>query len=100
MKLEAKVSGFEYSMTIPAGNLDLAYEKLGIGTHKSDMFSIGIVLFELMCGKDAFISKDDSSIASLAIFHYENRRLHELVDPDLYDQMNQQIIRYSFGNSI
>ncbi|KAJ0628685.1 putative protein kinase RLK-Pelle-LRR-I-1 family [Helianthus annuus] len=90
---EAKVSGFEYSMTIPAGNLDLAYEKLGIGTHKSDMFSIGIVLFELMCGKDAFISKDDSSIASLAIFHYENRRLHELVDPDLYDQMNQQ----SFG---
>ncbi|KAK9058879.1 hypothetical protein SSX86_023723 [Deinandra increscens subsp. villosa] len=39
---EAKISGFEYSMTIPAGHLDLAYEKLGIGTYKSDVFSIGI----------------------------------------------------------
>ncbi|KAI7731742.1 hypothetical protein M8C21_021484, partial [Ambrosia artemisiifolia] len=87
---EAKISGFEYSMTIPAGDLDLAYEKLGIGTYKSDVFSIGVVLFELLCGREAFVSKDTNSFqASLAIFHYEDGKLHELVDPDLFNQMDQ-----------
>ncbi|KAJ0613277.1 putative protein kinase RLK-Pelle-L-LEC family [Helianthus annuus] len=87
---EAKISGFEYSMTIPAGGLDLAYEKLGIGTYKSDVYSIGIVLFELLCGREAFISKDDKSFqSSLATFHYKNRKLHEFVDADLYSQMDQ-----------
>ncbi|XP_076928907.1 receptor-like protein kinase ANXUR2 [Bidens hawaiensis] len=86
---EAKISGFEYSMRISAGNLDLAYEKLGMGTYKSDMFSMGIVLFELLCGKETFVSKEDNSFqASSAIFHYENRELHKFVDPDLFSQMD------------
>ncbi|XP_076908964.1 uncharacterized protein LOC143566061 [Bidens hawaiensis] len=86
---EAKISGFEYSMTIPARNLDLAYEKLGMGTYKSDAFSMGIVLFELLCGREAFVSKEDNSFqASSAIFHYENRELHKFVDHDLFSQMD------------
>ncbi|KAJ0735460.1 putative protein kinase RLK-Pelle-CrRLK1L-1 family [Helianthus annuus] len=87
---EAKISGFEYSMRIPAGGLDLAYEKLGIGTYKSDVFSVGVVLFELLCKREAFHSEDDNSFqASSAIFHYNNRKLHEFVDQDLYNQMDQ-----------
>ncbi|KAJ0624978.1 putative protein kinase RLK-Pelle-LRR-I-1 family [Helianthus annuus] len=87
---EAKISGFEFSMSIPTGSLDLVYEKLGIRTYKSDVFSIGIVLFELLCGREAFISKEDNSFqAPLAIFHYENRTLNNLVDPDLFLQMDQ-----------
>ncbi|MFS8026605.1 putative protein kinase RLK-Pelle-LRR-I-1 family [Helianthus anomalus] len=87
---EAKISGFEFSMSIPTGSLDLVYEKLGIRTYKSDVFSIGIVLFELLCGREAFISKEDNSFqAPLAIFHYENRTLKNLVDPDLFKQMDQ-----------
>ncbi|XP_076936797.1 uncharacterized protein LOC143604099 [Bidens hawaiensis] len=86
---EAKISGFEYSMTIPAGDLDLAYEKLGIGIYKSDVFSIGIVLFELLCGKKAFVSEDNNRFqTSLAIFNYENRTVNDLVDPDLFSQMD------------
>ncbi|KAI7731743.1 hypothetical protein M8C21_021485 [Ambrosia artemisiifolia] len=87
---EAKISGFEYSMTIPATGLDLAYEKLGIGTYKSDVFSIGVVLFEILCGREAFVSKDTNSFqASLAIYHYEDGKLHKKVDPGLYNQMDQ-----------
>ncbi|KAK1411762.1 hypothetical protein QVD17_32474 [Tagetes erecta] len=86
---EAKISDFEYSMTIPAGDLDLAYEKLGIGTYRSDVFSIGNVLFELLCGREAFISKNNNSFqASLAVFHYENRTLYKFVHSDLFSQMD------------
>ncbi|KAJ0638966.1 putative protein kinase RLK-Pelle-CrRLK1L-1 family [Helianthus annuus] len=85
---EAKISGFEYSMTIPGGKLDLAYEKLGVGTYKSDVFSIGIVLFELLCGREAF-KENKSFQASSAIFHYRNGKLHEFVDPNLYSRMDQ-----------
>ncbi|XP_076911126.1 receptor-like protein kinase FERONIA [Bidens hawaiensis] len=87
---EAKISGFEYSMTIPAGHLDLAYEKLGMGTYKSDVFSLGIVLFELLCGRETFLSKEDNSFqTSSATFHFENREFHKFVDPDLFSQMDQ-----------
>ncbi|PWA69509.1 serine/threonine-protein kinase, active site protein [Artemisia annua] len=90
-KWEAKLSGFEYSMTIPIEHLDLAYEKLGIGTYKSDVFSFGIVLFEILCGTKAFISTENNKFqASLAMFHFEGRKLHELVDPDLFKQMDPQ----------
>ncbi|XP_071719515.1 receptor-like protein kinase FERONIA [Rutidosis leptorrhynchoides] len=90
-KWEAKLSGFEYSMTIPAArDLDVAYEKLGIGTYKSDVFSFGIVLFEILCGEKAFAGNDDGSFqASTARFQYENGKLHEFVDPDLWKQMDQ-----------
>ncbi|KAM0053746.1 putative protein kinase RLK-Pelle-CrRLK1L-1 family [Helianthus debilis subsp. tardiflorus] len=88
---EAKVSGFEYSMTIPAGGLDLAYEKLGTGTYKSDVFSIGIVLFELLCRREEFHSEvDDSFQASSAMFQYENGKLHEYVAPGLDSQMDKK----------
>ncbi|XP_071719508.1 uncharacterized protein [Rutidosis leptorrhynchoides] len=92
-KWEAKLSGFEYSMIIPpARDLDLTYEKLGIGTYKSDVFSFGIVLFEILCREKAFAGNDDdgSFKTSLAIFQYENRKLHKFVDPDLLRQMDQQ----------
>ncbi|MFS7909188.1 putative protein kinase RLK-Pelle-CrRLK1L-1 family [Helianthus anomalus] len=85
---EAKISGFEYSMTIPAGGLDLAYEKLGTGTYKSDVFSVGIVLFELLCKRQ---TEDDSfQLASSAMFQYEDGKLHEYVAPGLDSQMDKK----------
>ncbi|KAM0053645.1 putative protein kinase RLK-Pelle-CrRLK1L-1 family [Helianthus debilis subsp. tardiflorus] len=88
---EAKISGFEYSMTIPAGGLDLAYERLGTGTYKSDVFSIGVVLFDLLCKREAFRSKDDNSFqASSAIFQYVDGKLHEYVAPGLDSQMDKK----------
>ncbi|GKD35796.1 kinase-like domain-containing protein [Tanacetum coccineum] len=90
-KWEAKLSGFEYSMTIPAQDRDLAYEKLGIGNYKSDVFSFGVLLFEILCGREAFISTENNKFeAPLAIFQFEGRKLHELVDPDLFKQMDPQ----------
>nr|GEY90247.1 protein kinase-like domain-containing protein [Tanacetum cinerariifolium] len=90
-KWEAKLSGFEYSMTIPIEHLDLAYEKLRFRTYKSHVLSFGIVLFEILCGTEAFISTENNKFqAPLAIFQFEGRKLHELVDPDLFKQMDPQ----------
>ncbi|GJW82486.1 kinase RLK-Pelle-CrRLK1L-1 family protein [Tanacetum coccineum] len=36
------------------GYVDPMYEKTGFVTHKSDVYSLGVVLFEVMCGRRAF----------------------------------------------
>ncbi|GJT09720.1 kinase-like domain-containing protein [Tanacetum coccineum] len=87
---EAKLSGFEFCMVIQEGHLDPAYERIGVGSYKSDTFSFGIVLFQILCGMKAFLSKDGTFQAPLAIFQYEDRKLHKLVDQDLYKQMDPQ----------
>ncbi|XP_023761496.1 uncharacterized protein LOC111909939 [Lactuca sativa] len=66
-----KLSGFELSMKTTAtrrhrlllgglcgtrGYIDPIYEKTGGVTHKSDVYSLGVVLFEVMCGRTAFIN--------------------------------------------
>ncbi|GJW44168.1 putative serine/threonine/dual specificity protein kinase, catalytic domain-containing protein [Tanacetum coccineum] len=78
---EAKLSGFEFCMVIQEGHVDPAYERIGVGSYKSDAFSFGIVLFEILCGMKAFVSKDGDNTfqAPLAIFQYEDRKLHKLV---------------------
>lgn len=45
------------------GYVDPTYEKTGFVTHKSDIFSLGVVLFEVLCGRRAFIP-DNHDLAS------------------------------------
>ncbi|KAK1434626.1 hypothetical protein QVD17_00374 [Tagetes erecta] len=37
------------------GYVDPTYEKTGFVTHKSDVYSFGVVLFEVLCGRRAFV---------------------------------------------
>ncbi|GJS43572.1 kinase-like domain, phloem protein 2-like protein [Tanacetum coccineum] len=102
---EPKVSGFEYSMKIKASQRHHSFHTdklryvIGYGdptyietkrvSHKSDMYSFGIVLFELLCGRKSVNEDPDNKyLTSLAIFQYKKKILDEVIDPDLWKQMD------------
>nr|GEW75914.1 protein kinase-like domain, phloem protein 2-like protein [Tanacetum cinerariifolium] len=59
--------------------------------HKSDVYSFGIVLFELLCGRRSIIDTDNNKyLASLAITHYKEKRLNEIINWDLWEQMDSR----------
>ncbi|GJV70184.1 kinase-like domain, phloem protein 2-like protein [Tanacetum coccineum] len=101
---EPKLSFFECSMNIEAFQRHrsfhinrLAYEP-GYGdptyietksvNHKLDMYSFGIIMFELLCGRKATIHM--SYLDPLASIYYREKRLHEIIDWDLWNQMDSQ----------
>ncbi|GJZ37171.1 kinase-like domain-containing protein [Tanacetum coccineum] len=59
--------------------------------HKSDMYSFGIVMFELLCGRKSIIDDNNNKyLASLAVTHYRESKLDEIIDWDLWNQMDSQ----------
>ncbi|XP_076940068.1 receptor like protein kinase S.2-like [Bidens hawaiensis] len=104
---EAKLSGFEISIKQLAcyedqvclfkhagtmGYVDPAIEKKGGVTHKSDIFSFSVVLFEILCGRKAFIQNEaNESLAPLVKHHHEKGTLKDIIHPDLHwNQMSPQ----------
>ncbi|KAL7616625.1 hypothetical protein Lser_V15G01772 [Lactuca serriola] len=104
---EAKLSGFELSMNQAAaerncpcqlsgfcgtvGYMDPTYFKTGSVSHKSDMFSFGVVLIEVLCGKvTEAVNEGEDYLYELAKSHIENGRLYDMVNPGLWKQMDPQ----------
>ncbi|GKC60589.1 kinase-like domain, phloem protein 2-like protein [Tanacetum coccineum] len=103
---EPKLCDFEHSMKIKAsqrhhsfhrsvkgvnGYVDPTYIETKRVNHKSDMYSFGIVLFELVCGRLSIIDSDTNKyLAPLATTHYREKRLDEIIDWDLWKQMDSQ----------
>ncbi|GKB11649.1 kinase-like domain, phloem protein 2-like protein [Tanacetum coccineum] len=104
---EPKLSYFEFSMKIKAsqrhhsfhtnnlkyvdGYGDPTYLETKRVSHKSDMYSFGIVLFELLCGRESIIESDTNKyLAPLAATHYREKRLDKIIDWDLWKQMDSQ----------
>ncbi|PWA81376.1 protein kinase-like domain, Concanavalin A-like lectin/glucanase domain protein [Artemisia annua] len=104
---EPKLSDFEFSMKVKAfqrhhsfhtnklqyelGYGDPTYVETKSVNHKSDIYSFGIVLFELLCGMRSISEHPDNKyLATLAIFHYKKKILDEIIDPVLRKQMDPQ----------
>ncbi|GKA49680.1 kinase-like domain, phloem protein 2-like protein [Tanacetum coccineum] len=102
---EPKLSCFDTSMKIGASQrhhsfqcnkvwstsayTDPAYEKTKSVNHKTDMYSFGIVLFELLCGRKSIIANDTNKyLAPEAILHYKEKKLDALIDPNLWEHMD------------
>ncbi|XP_076937864.1 uncharacterized protein LOC143605755, partial [Bidens hawaiensis] len=98
--------------------MDPSFESTGGLTHKSDVFSFGVVLFEVLFGMKASIpdkpvssfvvsffealcgmkaastpEEDHWCFADLAKLHYEEKRLDDMIDPDLRRQMDNESLK-------
>ncbi|KAK1426318.1 hypothetical protein QVD17_14989 [Tagetes erecta] len=72
-------------------HMDPAYEITRVLTQKSDVFSFGVVLFEVLFGTQAYVQNNDNwYFARLARSHYEDSKLDDLIHPDLRKQMNTE----------
>ncbi|KAL7617477.1 hypothetical protein Lser_V15G03165 [Lactuca serriola] len=74
-----------------AGYCDPTYVQSGSVSHKSEIYSLGVILFEVLCGKKALMAEGNSRLlAPLVKSHYELGKLDDLIDPDLWKQMDPQ----------
>ncbi|GKB48210.1 kinase-like domain, phloem protein 2-like protein [Tanacetum coccineum] len=105
---EPKLSEFRLSLKIKAsqrhlsfdtrkvlntmGYTDPTYIETKSAHHKSDMYSFGLVMFELLCGRKSVINddQDDKYLASVAVSHYREKKLNEIIDWDLWNQMDSR----------
>uniref|UniRef100_A0A803KMV7 Protein kinase domain-containing protein n=1 Tax=Chenopodium quinoa TaxID=63459 RepID=A0A803KMV7_CHEQI len=101
-KFRAKVSDFGASRAIDIdqthvttcvigtyGYLDPEYFQSNVFTEKSDVYSFGVVLVELITGKKPICPTNDGGWISLAVeflFHMENSRLFDILDPRILDE--------------
>ncbi|XP_076934489.1 uncharacterized protein LOC143600794 isoform X2 [Bidens hawaiensis] len=107
--LEPKLSGFKVSVKQSVNRMDrvilsepigaIGYVDPEIGktkgvNHKSDIYSFGVVLFELLCGRRAYIKNEaDRFLVRLAKHHFENETLQDIIHPDLRNQISPYSLR-------
>ncbi|XP_076950065.1 receptor-like protein kinase ANXUR2 [Bidens hawaiensis] len=74
------------------GYIDPLYRKQGFLTRESDIYSLGVVLFEIMCGriavlydyhKNEYMISEHRALVDLVKCHYEEEKLDELVFEDI-----------------
>ncbi|KAK7374639.1 hypothetical protein VNO80_08076 [Phaseolus coccineus] len=113
-KWVAKVSDFGLSRIGPTGSsmthvstqvkgsvgyLDPEYYKRQRLTEKSDVYSYGVVLLEVLCGRQPLlrtVEKQQVSLVNWAKHRYEKGSLGEIVDPALKGQIAPQCL-HKFG---
>eukprot|EP00253_Pinus_taeda_P003911 PITA_03911 len=76
------------------GSVDPEYHKYYQLTEKSDVYSFGVVLVEIISAKLAVdVNRDtrEINLANLAISKIQHGALHELVDPQLEMETNEEV---------
>ncbi|KAK1408178.1 hypothetical protein QVD17_39813 [Tagetes erecta] len=79
------------------GYTDPTIENTGGVSHKSDIYSFGVVLFEILCGRAAYIENaTDELLAPMAKYQYENNSVKDIIHPGLWNEMSPQaLVKYS-----
>ncbi|GJW48412.1 kinase-like domain, phloem protein 2-like protein, partial [Tanacetum coccineum] len=73
------------------GYTDPAYLETKRAHHMSDLYSFGILMFELLCGRKSVVDHQDNKyLTPMAMFHYREKILDDIIDPDLWKQMDPQ----------
>ncbi|GKD65603.1 kinase-like domain, phloem protein 2-like protein, partial [Tanacetum coccineum] len=71
------------------GYTDPTYLNTSSVNYKTDIYSFGIVLLELLCGRKSVSDyQDNKYLAPVAIFHYREKTLDGIIDPDLWKQID------------
>ncbi|XP_035841348.1 uncharacterized protein LOC110927036 isoform X2 [Helianthus annuus] len=112
---EAKLSGFTFSIKQSdsqidqvvlcepigiAGYVDPAIEKIRGASHTSDIYSFGVVLCEMLCGREAFIPKHiNSLLAPLVKDLIENHKLLDIIPLYLHNQMVSRSSWYGYAGA-
>ncbi|XP_071739326.1 receptor like protein kinase S.2-like [Rutidosis leptorrhynchoides] len=106
---EPKIFGFEHSTKFPgswrhrlllshhfntfSNYRDPAYIDATSVTPKYDVYSFGVMLFEVLCGRKAFLIRDgevDQSLPETAKRYFSNKKLDEIIDKGLWKQIGLQ----------
>ncbi|KAF5793853.1 putative protein kinase RLK-Pelle-CrRLK1L-1 family [Helianthus annuus] len=64
------------------------YETTGYLTPKSDVFSFGVVLFEVLCGRPAYAPVDDQPFYIWVQKSYKRKTLNSIIHSGLHEQIN------------
>ncbi|GJW08866.1 kinase-like domain, phloem protein 2-like protein [Tanacetum coccineum] len=106
-KWEPKLSGFELSLkntvarrhrllltrdVVTNAYLDPKYKKTGGVTHKSDVYSLGVVLFEVLCGRSAVLP--DEALGEGLLSQLANSHLDDMIDEHLRNQIDQEALKF------
>ncbi|KAI3773513.1 hypothetical protein L1987_48043 [Smallanthus sonchifolius] len=75
--------------------LEPEYIRTGLVNKKSDVFSFGMVLFEVLCGRLCYVRDTDGILllADVAKEYYANDKLDSVIDPILREQMSPESLR-------
>ncbi|KAJ0816254.1 putative protein kinase RLK-Pelle-CrRLK1L-1 family [Helianthus annuus] len=82
------------------GYMDPCYFHSGKLTRKSDVYAFGVVLFEVLCGKQAVdpsLGEDEWSLANWAKHHYKEGRLNEIIEHRLIGQISKICLKEFAG---
>ncbi|GKD79189.1 kinase-like domain, phloem protein 2-like protein, partial [Tanacetum coccineum] len=96
---EAEIAYFGLSNLHPANQeantkvyLDPVYETTGKLGRESDIYSFGVVLFEIICGKlayDLIYNRSDQGLALMARQCYNDGTIKEMIDPKLLEETDE-----------